>query len=77
VSLKCKNCGREVECESCEPFCICCFDGEDTNPTRGNKCFFPTDCYRLKEAGKKMSEGEWKLSAQNILKFYSLEGGEK
>jgi len=24
-----------------------------------------------------MSEGEWKLSAKNILKFYSLEGSEE
>ena len=42
--MKCKNCGRDVECEICEPFCICCMEGKDENPTRKTKCFFPIDC---------------------------------
>ena len=44
----CKNCKRDVECEIAEPYCICCMEGKDENPTRGKKCFFQIDCNKKK-----------------------------
>lgn len=48
----CKLCGRDVECEICEPFCICCEGGVDSNPKRGKSCVFPVDCHRFRKKVK-------------------------